>query len=499
MSNENTFYITTAIDYPNGKPHMGHAFEKIITDTYARWHRFLGDKTYFLTGTDENGQKLLEAAKDQNKDTKEFIDENVKVFEKLCADLNITHDDFIRTTEPRHQEVCKDLWKKLEEKGDLYFGQYSGNYCLSCENFYTELQAPDGICPHHGIPLELKEEDGYFFKMSQYQDWIIKYIEDNPSFIVPKSSYNEILSRLKMEPIRDVAFSRPNLGWGITVPGKEDDFVMYTWCDALVNYYSALKSKGIEDTYWPCDVHVIGKDIAWFHCVIWPCMLYAAGIDLPKQVYVHGMILAADGKKMSKSLGNVVDPNEILTKYPLDSFRYYLLRGIPAQGDGAFVEQELIDKHNNELGNDFGNLIMRVIKLSLKHLPAEVSGVSVKQDVHFDETFEKMKIYMTKKEHGKALEALWESVNKANQYVNDNEPWKLKNDHEKLAPIVYNCLYSIHAISILLKPFLPWASEQTLLSLNPTTSGWSELEFGKTSYALATPEALFPKLDNLES
>ena len=352
------FYITTAIDYPNGRPHMGHAYEKIITDAYARWNRFLGKDTYFLTGTDENGQKLQESAAEKDLKTIDFVDENVEHFKGLCKDVGLTNDDFIRTTEERHAEVVRELWGALEKKGDLYFGQYSGYYCLSCENFYTETQAHDKICPHHNKPLELKEEDGYFFKMSQYQEWIIKHIKSNEDFIVPKRAYKEILSRLESEPIKDVAFSRPNNGWGIPVPDN-DKFVMYTWADALTNYYTALKAEGLKEKYWPADVHVIGKDITWFHTVIWPCMLHSLGIELPKQVYVHGMVLAADGKKMSKSLGNVVDPKDLLEKYPLDTFRYYILRGIPSHDDGAFSEKELVEKHNNELGNDFGNLIMR--------------------------------------------------------------------------------------------------------------------------------------------
>jgi methionyl-tRNA synthetase len=478
---------------------MGHAFEKVVSDTYARWYRFIGFDTYFVTGTDENGQKLLEAAQKQGKETQQFVDENTEIFRKLCNDLNITHQDFIRTTEERHKEVCQDLWKTLEQKGDLYFGKYSGQYCMSCENFYTELQAPDGQCPHHHSHLQLKEEDGYFFKMSQYQDWILTFLKENQNFIVPKSSYNEILSRLEKDKIRDVAFSRPNLGWGIPVPGKENDFVMYTWCDALVNYYSAVKSKNLDEKYWPCDMHVIGKDIAWFHCVIWPCMLHAAGIELPKQVYVHGMILSHDGRKMSKSLGNVIDPYEMMNRYPLDSFKYYLLRGIPAQGDGAFVERELVDKHNNELGNDYGNLIMRVIKLSLKHLPAQIDGKNIKQDVDFQETFAKMKTFMEKREHGKALDTLWEAVNKANQYVNDKEPWKLKNDHEKLKAVIYNCLYSIESLAHLLSPYLPWTSENTLKSLGSSANDWNDLKFGDVHYNLTTPEALFPKIEYQES
>jgi len=486
------FYMTTAIDYPNGNPHMGHALEKIVSDAYVRWYRFLGYNSRLLTGTDENGQKLIESAKKENMDTMAYVNKNVETFKKLCHDLHVDHADFIRTTEKRHEDVCVELWKKLETKGDIYFGVYSGNYCLACESFYTETQAPENICPAHGTTLSKKEEEGYFFKMGKYQDWIINHIKTHPDFIVPHGSYNEMLSRLQGDPLRDLPISRPNEGWGIKVPGN-DKFVMYTWFDALINYYSAL-SINDRATYWPCDVHVIGKDIAWFHTVIWPIMLHAADIALPNQVYVHGMILAEDGKKMSKSLGNVVDPFEMLTKYPVDSFRCYLLRAIPAQSDGRFSEKELIDKHNAELGNSFGNLIMRVLKLYLKNNEPTLMGSGITQDVFFDDCFKKMKEHMNNREHNKALEALWEGVNSMNQYVNLKEPWKLKEDKEALRQVVYNCVYSIHALSVLMSAFLPTTAQKALEPIGMKVTSFEDVKFG-TTYELTEPQPLFPKIE----
>lgn len=312
------FYITTAIDYPNGAPHMGHAYEKIVTDAYARWERFLGKKTHFLTGTDENGQKLIESAEKEGIETGAFVDAQVEKFRQLCQALNISHNDFIRTTEERHHRVAQDFWNKLEARGDIYAGSYSGQYCIHCEAFYTETQAPDKLCPDHKTPLKLKEEEGYFFKLSAYQDWILNTLKTNPQMVAPKRAYNEILSRLEGESLRDLAISRPSAGWGVPVP-NQPGYVMYTWFDALINYYSALNEEQRE--FWPADVHVIGKDILWFHSVLWPCMLHGVGLPIPKQIYVHGMILAEDGRKMSKSLGNGVDPQEILSRYPLDSFQ----------------------------------------------------------------------------------------------------------------------------------------------------------------------------------
>jgi methionyl-tRNA synthetase len=487
-----TFYITTAIDYPNGNPHMGHALEKVVSDAYARWYRFLGYDSRLLTGTDENGQKLIESAKAVGMETLKYVDQNVEVFKKLSHDLHISNADFIRTTEKRHEDVCVELWKKLESKGDVYFGVYSGNYCLSCETFYTETQAPENICPAHGIALSKKEEEGYFMKLSKYQDWIINHIKGSPDFIVPHGSYNEMLSRLQGDSLRDLPISRPNEGWGIKVPGN-DKFVMYTWFDALINYFSALTLDD-RKKYWPCDVHVIGKDITWFHTVIWPIMLHAAELPLHKQVYVHGMILAEDGKKMSKSLGNVVDPFEMLTKYNVDTFRYYLLRSIPAQSDGKFSEKELIDKHNSELGNSFGNLIMRVLKLYLKANDPTLLSTGVTQEVFFDEYFTKMKEHMNHREHNKALEALWEGVNSMNQYVNAKEPWKLKDDKAALVQVVYNCVYSIHALSILMSPFLPTTAIKALEPIGMKVTSFDEVKFGLT-YQLSEPLPLFPKIE----
>lgn len=487
------FYVTTAIDYPNGAPHMGHAYEKIVADAYARWNRFLGNETHFLTGTDENGQKLIESAKAAGEETAPFVDKQVLKFKELISKLNISNDDFIRTTEKRHADVCTELWNKLSDGGEIYPGKYSGKYCLACESFYTDLQAPEGICPEHHKPLTLKEEEGYFFKLSNYHTWMVDYLKANPDFVVPKSKYNEILSRLEGESLRDLAISRPNQGWGVPVP-NDDKFVMYTWFDALINYYSALNDD--QKKFWPASMHVIGKDILWFHAVIWPCMLKAAGLPLPKQVYVHGMILAEDGKKMSKSLGNGVDPMDMVAKYPVESFRYYLLRAISAGSDGAFSEKELVQKHNSELGNDLGNAIMRVVKLSLKIIDPKVDGKDVPEELNFKETFTRMKTAMEACEHNKALDALWESVNKVNQYVNEKEPWRLKEDPQALKVVVYNCLFGINQVALLISAFMPETAAGLLGPLGVGFTKFEETKFGEVEYNLTNPEPLFPKIEN---
>lgn len=490
------FYCTTAIDYPNGKPHIGHAYEKIITDAYNRWYKLLGYKTYFLTGTDENGQKLIESAKEAKQDTLTYVNENVVHFKDLCAKANVVYDDFIRTTEVRHHNVCKAIWTKIEEKGLIYHGNYSGKYCLSCEAFYTETQAPDGNCPEHHKPLTVKEEEGFFFKLSSFQNWIIDYLKANPDFVNPKSKYNEILSRLEGDELHDLSISRPNQGWGVEVPGNPK-FVMYTWFDALINYYSALDAKDANFlSNWPCDMHVVGKDILWFHAVIWPCMLKASDIPLPKQIYVHGMVLAEDGKKMSKSIGNVVDPMTMLSKYPTDTFRYYLIKNISASSDGRFSETELISKHNTELGNDYGNLLMRVIKLAMKTMPGVTFKTNdVTQEIFVDETFAKIKDLMDKREHNKAVEVLWEKIYALNQYVNDKEPWKHKEDPKAFSHIVLNCLYGMQFVSTILCAFMPETAKSALTFIGCNNSGIESFKFSDLEFNLIEPVALFPKIE----
>ncbi len=488
-----TFYITTAIDYPNGAPHMGHAYEKVVSDAYARWHRFLGDETYFLTGTDENGQKLVKAAQDAKKPTQAYVDENVVLFRKLCSDLLISNDDFIRTTEERHKKIAQELWKRIEAKGDIYFGEYTGLYCLACEAFYTETQSPDRQCPTHQTNLQEVKEAGYFFKLSRYAEWISNHIRNDKHFVSPASVRNEMLGRLDREPIHDLSISRPNAGWGIPVPSN-DKFVMYTWFDALINYYSAV-AGGENEKFWPASMHVIGKDITWFHTVIWGAMLRSADLPLPKQVYVHGMVLGQDGRKMSKSLNNGVDPNDVIKTYPVDSFRYYLLRAIPSGGDGAFVTADLVARHNSELANDFGNLLMRVVKLCIKKMGSQVSTAGVKAEFDFGDLGERMKALMQERDHHRALEALWAEINKVNLYVTANEPWKHSGDSAEFKQIIVNALYGLHCFGGLISPFMPTIGPEVLKSLGTQCQGLESLKFGAVSFDLKDPPALFPKFE----
>ncbi len=491
---QSTFYITTAIDYPNGSPHMGHAYEKIVSDFYARYFRLQGKDTYFLTGTDENGQKLKTAALEAGMETREYVDKHVEEFKQLCLDLNISHNDFIRTTEKRHEKVVHHIWQKLQEKGLIYKGEYTGHYCEGCENFYTETQLDDNDkCPHHQKVLPLKTEIGYFFKLGRFQDWIVEFIERAPTFIVPRGARQEILSRLKKEPLRDLSISRPNEHWGITVP-CDNAFVVYTWFDALINYYSALDKK--KQYYWPASCHVIGRDIVWFHCVIWPCILHAIGRELPKTVYVHGMVLAEDGKKMSKALGNGIDPKEILRKYDLDTFRFYILKNLSAHANGRFSESALIDLHNNGLANDYGNLVLRVVKMVREKVGKEVTlDHNSKGPFDFQTLNDSLSHLISNFEHDKALGLIWAQLQRVNQYLNEKEPWKIRDDSKKLTRTLLGPLHAIHALSYLLFPAMPKKTIKVLeilgVDLHVNPFDYAE----QLTYRLKEPEILFKKID----
>ena len=488
-----SYYITTAIDYPNGPPHLGHAYEKVVADFYARHHRLAGRNARFLTGTDENGQKLQDAARAQGRRTEDYVDGNVALFRDLCARLNISHDDFIRTTEPRHREGVRAMWRKLASEGRIYLGDYTGRYCGECEAFYTDAQLDGGlVCPHHGSELPLRKEKGYFFKMGDLADWIVSFIEGDPDFISPAGPRRETLSRLKGEPLRDLSISRPNEGWGTPVP-DDDAYVVYTWFDALINYHSALGGD-LARIHWPASCHVIGRDIVWFHCVIWPCMLRAAGIAPPRRVYVHGMVLDAEGRKMSKSLGNGVDPLLMLDRHGADAFRFYLLRNLPAHSDGRFGEEELVACRDSALADDYGNLVMRVVKIALKRVGTRVEG-----EEGFADPFGLAGIRdgaareIARHAHDRALGLVWGGVQEVNRYVNRTAPWAIRDDARALREVLFNCLRAIHALTRLLHPAIPTAAETALSVIGASLARDPSDSPAGLAYELRDPPALFPK------
>lgn len=432
-----SFYITTAIDYVNAKPHIGHAFEKVVADCLARYKKQKGEDVFFLIGVDENAQKNVEAAKKVGVNVKEFINKNAKLFENLCNELNLSHDKFIRTSAKEHAKVVYEILKKVIDKGDIYKGNYEGLYCVGCEEYKTEKDLVDGKCPEHNTKPEHRNEEAYFFKLSKYKNKLIKFVE---KYIVPETRRKEILSRLSGE-VRDVCISRKGAEWGIDFP-NDKAYKIWVWVDALINYISGAKDK------WPADVHVIGKGINWFHSVIWPAILMSAGYGLPKTLLVHGYLISG-GKKMSKSLGNVVDPAELLKKYSTDSVRYALLR-CSVFDDSDFSEEILIERNNNELANKLGNLVSRVSGL-IEKIGVEKTKITLLKkfdDGKFDELIGNYEL-------DKALNEVFAFVDICNEYVQTKKPWET---HDK--KVLYELKEAILKIADLLWPFIPESSEK---------------------------------------
>lgn len=463
------FYITTAIDYVNAKPHIGHAFEKVLADALARWHRLRGEKVFFLTGVDENAQKNVEAAQNAGIPTKEFIDRNTGFFIELCKKLNISYDYFIRTTAKEHTIVVQKIVKKIIDNGDIYKGEYKGLYCTGCETYYTEKDLKDGKCPEHNREPEERTEEAYFFKLSKYKKQLLKLI---PEYVVPESKSNEVTARIS-EELNDVCISRKGARWGIDFP-DDKDFKIWVWIDALINYVSGA------DGNWPADVHVIGKGINWFHSVIWPAILISAGYKLPEKLLVHGY-LNLGGQKMSKSLGNIIDPIELVNKYGADSVRCSLLRCSVFE-DSDYSEKILI-KRNNELADKLGNLVSRVSALAEKY------GIKKTEN----KLLKKLKLKEIEKlidnyELDKALNEIFAFVDACNEYVQKNELWK-SGDRKKL----FELGDSIKAIGILLFPFIPETSEKIAKQFGFKID-WKEIKKPLKVEKIKKAEILFVKI-----
>ncbi|MEE8131447.1 MAG: methionine--tRNA ligase [Candidatus Paceibacterota bacterium] len=461
------FYLTTAIAYVDAPPHMGHVLQFVRTDVLARYYRLEGKDVFFLTGTDEHGSKLFKTAEQNKISPQELVDKNAAKFKELDNLLNISYNDFIRTTDrKKHWPGAQLIWKKLEEKGDLYKDKYQGHYCSGCEAYLTEKDLVNGKCIYHDKAPEFLDEENYFFRLSKYSDKLLKLLKSDEIEIIPASRKKEALNIIK-SGLRDVSFSRPKevLPWGIPVPGDNKQ-VMYVWCDALTNYISALGygSANLKKfkKYWPADLHILGKDNLRFHAIYWPAMLMSAGLPLPKKIYVHGFIISG-GQKMSKTIGNVVDPFEIIRKYGVDPLRYFLLREIPAYEDGDFTEQKFRERYNGELANGLGNFTARVLTLASK---AKIKAASrgIDKDII-------QKIKQTKKEinntlpdfkFSEALSIIWNLISFGDKYVNQNKPWE-KGDKKKEAKnkkTIINLIAILDGVAELLKPFLPETSEK---------------------------------------
>jgi len=456
------FYLTTSIFYVNAPPHLGHALEATQADAIARYQKSLGKDVYFLTGADEHGIKIVRSAKTAGKDVKDFTDENVGKIKLLVEKLNISNNDFIRTSDKeRHWTGAQTLWKKMTEAGDIYKAKYEGYYCVGCEAFVTEKDLVDGKCQYHDKEPELIEEENWFFKLSKYAEEIKKKIKSDELEIIPKSRKNEILAMIE-GGIEDISFSRPTEklgGWGVPVPGDESQ-LMYVWGDALSNYISALGYGSADDEnfkkFWPADLHIIGKDILRFHAVIWPAMLLSAGLPLPKQIFVHGF-LVSDGRRMSKTLGNVIDPLELIEEYGVDAVRYYLLREVTPFEDGDITKEKFKEAYNANLANGLGNLTARIMKMSEQYLDTE--------DIHLvrSATSDKFDKFMDNYELNKAADIIWEKIAELDLHIQKTEPFKVvREDKEKAKEILRYLVAGLFQVAEMLKPFLPETSDKIM-------------------------------------
>ena len=506
------FYITTPIYYPSANLHIGHAYCTVMADTMTRYKRMQGYETYFLTGSDEHGQKIERVAKAEGVTPIEYTDKIVATFQALWERLLISNDDFIRTTQPRHMEVVQKIFQTIYEKGDIYKSEYEGHYCTPCETFFTERLLVDGNCPDCGRPVELIKEESYFFKMSKYQDQLLQYIEDHPDFIQPVARRNEMINFIK-QGLEDLCISRTTFDWGIPVP-INDKHVIYVWFDALTNYISALGYMSENDElfqkFWPADIHLVGKDIARFHAIIWPCILMAADLPLPKQVFGHGWVLLNSGK-MSKSKGNVVDPNVLLDKYGVDAIRYFLLREISTGSDGYYSEEALVNRINIDLANDYGNLVSRSVAMIDKYFEGIVPAPAAEAASEFDADLKALAetvgndaaAYLEKMDFPNALASIWKLISRANKYIDETAPWVLAKDENKkaeLGTVLYNLMECIRISTILLTPFMPLVpgkvAEQTGQQLEGRTWAdgctWGNVE---TGVKVCKKDAIFPRID----
>ena len=503
------YYVTTPIYYPSANFHIGHCYTTIIGDAIARYKRLCGYDVFYLTGTDEHGQKIQKKAMEVGISPLEYVNPIVANAKELWRSLNISYDKFIRTTDSEHVLCVQKIFKKLYDQGDIYKGKYKGLYCTPCESFWTESQLVDGNCPDCGREVNLVTEEAYFFKLSKYQDRLVKFYEDNPEFILPESRKNEMLNNFIKPGLEDLCVSRTSFDWGVPVT-FDDKHVVYVWLDALSNYISALgylsEDESLFKEYWPADLHIVGKEIIRFHTIIWPIMLMALDLPLPKKVFGHGW-LVIDGGKISKSLGNYQDPRVYIDKYGVDAIRYFALREVPFGSDGNFSEEALVNRTNGDLANILGNLVNRTIGMANKYFEGiienkniidELDDALIKEAV---ELKDKINTYMDNLEISKSLECIFDLLRSCNKYIDDTMPWVLFKDESKkdrLATVIYNLIECIRIAAVYLQAYLPDTANSIFKQINTDITSYDSVTtFGKypSGNKVGIPEVLFMRIE----
>jgi len=505
---DNKYYITTAIAYTSRKPHIGNTYEIVLTDAIARFKRLIGKDVFFLTGTDEHGQKIEDCAKESGITPKEYVDGVAGEIRKIWDLMNTSYDKFIRTTDDYHEEAVKKIFKKLYDKGDIYKDKYEGLYCVPCESFFTETQVTDGLCPDCGRPVTKTSEEAYFFKMSKYQDALMKHIEDNPEFIQPESRKKEMVNNFLKPGLQDLCVSRSSFKWGVPVPFDEDH-VIYVWIDALSNYITALgysvDEKGeLYSKYWPADVHIIGKDILRFHTIYWPIILMALGEPLPKQIFGHPWLLSG-GDKMSKSKGNVLYADDLVKHFGVDAIRYYLLREMPFAQDGTITLETIIARYNADLANTLGNLVNRTVAMVNKYFGGSIVNPNAVGE--FDEelkafaldTVNEVNAKMDELKVADSIEAVMNLARRSNKYIDETMPWALAKDEaqqDRLKTVLCNLIEAIRYIGVLIAPFMPETGAAILSEIKAVNTDYNSLDtFGVANVEVGEAVPLFARLD----